>query len=99
MTDLHGIPRVYGMIVIILGIIFFAPLLAFLTVLIVDLRGENNWSLIMLGLDVVALITSIFMIGIGTNIVIYHDKKVDDKTLEEKAEQSNFKPTEVSEDE
>lgn len=99
MTDLHSIPRIYGMVVIILGIVFFAPLLAFLTVLIVDLKGDNNWSLIMLGLDIVAIISSIFMIGFGTNIVIYHDKKVDDKTLEEKAEESNFKPSEVSEDE
>ena len=99
MTNLHGIPRIYGMVVIIIGIIFFAPLLAFLTVLIVDLRGENNWSVIMFGLTVSAMIIAILMIGFGTNIVVYHDKKVDDKTIEERAKESKFKPNEVAEDE
>ena len=99
MTDFYGIPRIYGMIVIIVGIIFFAPLLAFLTVLLVDLQEEKNWSVIMLGLDIFAIIVSICMIGFGTNIVIYHDKKVDDKTIQEKSNESKFKPTEVTKDE
>jgi len=95
MSNLHGIPKQYGMIVIIFGVIFFVPLLAFTVELIHDLREASGWSIIMFGLTMVALVFSIMMIGFGTNIIYYHDKKVDDITLEEKAGKSEYKPTET----
>ncbi len=74
MSDLHSIPRQYGMVLIIFGVIFFVPLLAFTVELIHDLREAQGWSLIMFGLTMIALVFSIFMIGFGTNIIYYHDK-------------------------
>lgn len=98
MTDVHGIPRVYGMIVIIFGLIFFFPLVGFMTELIQGFTDASGWSVLMLGMTIVALVTSILMIGFGANIVWYHDKKDDETTIEEKAEKSEFKPTEGGQD-
>ena len=98
MTDVHGIPRVYGMIVIIFGLVFFFPLVGFMTELIQSFTDAGGWSVLMLGMTIVALVASILMIGFGANIVWYHDKEDDDVTLEEKAEKSNFKPTEGEKD-
>lgn len=98
MTDVHGIPKVYGMIVIIFGLVFFFPLVGFMTELIQSFTDASGWSVLMLGMTIVALVASILMIGFGANIVWYHDKEDDDITLEEKAEKSNFKPTEGEKD-
>jgi len=46
----------------------------------------------MFGLTMVAMVASIFMVGFGSNIIYYHDKKDDDKTIDEKAEKSEFRP-------
>jgi len=90
--NLHGIPKIYGMIVIIFGMVFFVPSVGFLLILIDDL---SNWgNLLMFGFVIASIIASSLMIGFGTNIVWYHDQKVDDKTLDEKAKNSKFKPTE-----
>lgn len=92
MSNLHGIPKIYGMILIIFGMVFFVPSVGFLLILIDDL---SNWgNLLMFGFVIASIIASSLMIGFGTNIVWYHDKKVDDKTLDEKAKNSKFKPTE-----
>ncbi len=93
MSELHGIPKQYGMTVIIFGVIFFVPLLAFTTELIQDLLANEGWNVLMFGLTIVALIASIMMIGFGTNMIYYHDKKDDEKTLQEKADSSEFKPS------
>lgn len=93
MSELHGIPKQYGMIVIIFGLIFFFPLLGFTIELLNDLTEKSGWSVLMFGLTMVAMIASILMIGFGSNIIYYHDKKDDDKTINEKAENSEFRPT------
>ena len=93
MSNLHGIPRQYGMIVIIFGLIFFFPLLGFTIELVNDLADETGWSIFMFGLTMVAIIASILMIGYGTNIIYYYDKKIDDRTLDEKADKSEFRPS------
>ena len=98
MSSLHGIPRQYGLILIIFGVIFFVPLLAFLVVLLDDLTSDKTWSILMFGFTLVAMVASIMMIGFGTNIIYYHDKKDDDMTLEEKAGKSEYKPTENDSD-
>jgi len=92
MSSLHGIPKIYGMIVIIFGLIFFFPLLGFTVELLNDLSEKSGWSILMFALTMVAMVASIMMIGFGTNIIYYHDKKDDDKTIEEKAGKSDFKP-------
>jgi len=92
MSDLHGIPKQYGMIVIIFGLVFFFPLLGFTIELLNDLTEKSGWSVLMFGLTMVAMVASIFMIGFGSNIIYYHDKKDDDKTIDEKAENSEFRP-------
>ncbi len=92
MDNLHGVPKNYGMVVIIFGLIFFFPLLAFTVELIDDLKTGGGWSILMFGLTMVALVTSIVMIGFGSNIIYYHDKKDDDMTQEEKAGKSEFRP-------
>jgi len=93
MSSLHGIPKQYGMIVIIFGLVFFFPLLGFTVDLLNDLSEQTGWSVLMFGLTMVAMVASIMMIGFGTNMVYYHDKKDDDKTIDEKAEKSEFRPT------
>jgi len=93
MSSLHGIPRQYGMVVIILGLIFFFPLLGFTVELLKDLAEKGGWSLLMFGMTMIAMVASIMMIGFGTNIIYYHDKKDDDKTIEEKAGESEFRPS------
>jgi len=93
MSDLHAIPSHYGLILIIFGVIFFVPLLAFTVVLIIDLFSDNIWSILMFGFTLVAMVCSIMMIGFGTNIIYYHDKKDNEKTLDEKASESEFRPT------
>ena len=98
MSELHGIPKVYGMIVIIFGLVFFFPTVGFMTVLIQDFTNAEGWSVLMLGMTVLSLIASILMIGFGVNIVWYHDKNSDDLTLEEKAENSEYRPTESDND-
>ena len=92
MSELHGIPKQYGMIVIIFGLVFFFPLLGFTIELLNDLTEKSGWSVLMFGLTMVAMVASIFMIGFGSNIIYYHDKKDDDKTIDEKAENSEFRP-------
>jgi len=92
MSDLHGIPKQYGMIVIIFGLIFFFPLLGFTSELVHDLNDQSGWSVLMFGLTMVAIVASILMIGYGTNMIWYHDKKIDDRTLDEKANKSEFRP-------
>jgi len=92
MSSLHGIPKIYGMIVIIFGLIFFFPLLGFTVELLNDLSEKSGWSILMFALTMVAMVASIMMIGFGTNIIYYHDKKDDDKTIEERAGKSDFKP-------
>ncbi len=92
MDNMHGVPKQYGMIVIIFGMIFFIPSLAFTVELIYDLASGSGWSIIMFGLTMIALICSIMMLGFGCNIVYYHDKKDDDKTIDEKAGESEYKP-------
>ncbi len=92
MSNLHGVPKIYGMIFIIFGMVFFVPLIGFLIELIDDLYAGIGWSIIMFGIAIVAIIASILMIGFGTNIVVYHEKKDDDKTIDEKTNQSKFKP-------
>ena len=93
MSNLHGIPRQYGMVVIIFGLVFFFPLLGFTVELLYDLSEQTGWSVLMFGLTIVAMIASIMMIGFGTNIIYYHDDKDDDKTIDEKAEKSEFRPS------
>lgn len=93
MSSLHGIPKHYGMIVIIFGLVFFFPLLGFTVELIKDLTEKSGWSILMFGLTMVAIVASMLMIGFGTNIIYYHDKKDDDRTIQQKAENSDFKPT------
>jgi len=93
MDSTHGIPKQYGMIVIIFGMIFFIPLVAFTVELLQDLASGSGWSILMFALTMVALICSIMMLGFGCNIVYYHDKKDDDMTQEEKAGKSEFRPT------
>ena len=93
MSDLHGIPKQYGMIVIIFGLIFFFPLLGFTSELVHDLNDQSGWSVLMFGLTMVAIVASILMIGYGTNMIWYHDKKIDDRTLDEKASESEFRPS------
>jgi len=92
MSELHGIPRQYGMIVIIFGLVFFFPLLGFTVELIRDLYSQTGWGIFMFALTMIAMIASVLMIGFGTNIVVYHDKKIDDRTLDEKADKSEFRP-------
>lgn len=94
MNNLHGLPKIYGMILIIFGMIFFIPLVGFISVLVDDLTNGNKWSVLMFGLTLLAISASILMIGFGTNIVWYHDKKDDDKTFDEKIKNSKFKPVE-----
>jgi len=93
MSDLHGIPKQYGMIVVIFGLVFFFPLLGFTIELVHDLNDQSGWSVFMFGLTMVAIVASILMIGYGTNMVWYHDKKIDDRTIDEKANGSEFRPT------
>ena len=81
------------MIVIIFGLVFFFPLLGFTVELIKDLTEKSGWSILMFGLTMVAIVASMLMIGFGTNIIYYHDKKDDDRTIQQKAENSDFKPT------
>jgi len=93
MSYIHSVPKIYGMILIILGVIFFVPLLGFIVELFSDLQSQqNNWSIIMVAWTITSMVITIFMMAFGTDIVWYHDKKVNDTTLEEKAEQSKYKP-------
>ncbi len=92
MSELHGIPKQYGMIVIIFGMVFFIPLLGFTIELVHDLNEESGWSILMFVLTMIAIVASILMIGFGTNIIWYHDKRIDDRTLDEKAGKSEFRP-------
>ncbi len=103
MSELHGIPRQYGIIVIIFGMIFFFPLLGFTVELIRDLYSQTGWGILMFGLTMIAMTASILMIGFGTNMVWYHDKKiddttVDDTTIDERTNKSKFKPIEEFEE-
>ncbi len=93
MSSLHGVPKQYGMIVIIFGLVFFFPLLGFTVELLNDLREQTGWSVLMFGLTMIAIVASIMMIGFGSNMIYYHDKKDDDKTIEEKAGESEFRPS------
>jgi len=92
MSELHGIPKQYGMIVIIFGMVFFIPLLGFTIELVHDLNEESGWSILMFVLTMIAIVASILMIGFGANIIWYHDKRIDDRTLDEKAGKSEFRP-------
>lgn len=94
MSSLHGLPKIYGMILIIFGMVFFVPALGFLLDLIAHLDNDGSWSVLMMGFTILSIIASCLMIGFGTNIVWYHDKGVDDKTQDEKAKNSKFKPVE-----
>lgn len=95
MSSLHGLPKIYGMILIIFGMIFFIPSVAYLIELIEDLKTDGKLAtVIMLGFAIVSIIASTLMIGFGVNIVWYHDEKIDDKTLDEKAHNSKYKPSE-----
>lgn len=82
------------MILIIFGMVFFVPALGFLLDLIAHLDNDGSWSVLMMGFTILSIIASCLMIGFGTNIVWYHDKGVDDKTQDEKAKDSKFKPVE-----
>jgi len=94
MSNLHGLPKIYGMILIIFGMVFFVPSVGFFLDLIGHLENDSSWSVLMLGFTVLSIIASCLMIGFGTNIVWYHDEGVDDETLDEKAKNSKFKPSE-----
>jgi len=96
LSELHSVPRTYGLILIIGGLLIFFPMLAFLLEQWSD--TENGWSVIMFVLTVLALGMSITMLVVGTNIVWYHDPKDIEKTQEEIAESSEFYPKESSED-
>lgn len=91
MNNLLGLPKIYGMIFIIFGMVFFVPSVGFLLNLIDDLKSWG--SILMFGFVIASIIASSLMIGFGTNIVWYHDKKDDDETLDEKVKNSKFKPT------
>lgn len=92
MSELHGIPKQYGMVVIIFGMVFFIPLLGFTIELVHDLNDATGWSILMFVLTMIAIVASVLMMGFGTNIIWYHDKRIDDRTLEEKADKSEFRP-------
>ncbi len=92
MSELHGIPKQYGMVVVIFGMVFFIPLLGFTIELVHDLNDATGWSILMFVLTMIAIVASVLMMGFGTNIIWYHDKKIDDRTLEEKADKSEFRP-------
>lgn len=92
MSELHGIPKQYGMIVVIFGMVFFIPLLGFTIELVHDLNDATGWSILMFVLTMIAIVASVLMMGFGTNIIWYHDKRIDDRTLEEKADKSEFRP-------
>jgi len=94
MSNLHGLPKIYGMILIIFGMVFFVPSVGFFLDLIGHLENDDSWSVLMLGFTILSIIASCLMIGFGTNIVWYHDEGLDDKTLDEKANGSKFKPSE-----
>lgn len=94
MSQLHGLPKIYGMILIIFGMVFFVPALGFLLDLIAHLDNDGSWSVLMMGFTILSIIASCLMIGFGTNIVWYHDKRDNDKTLDEKVKNSKFKPSE-----
>ena len=91
MTEFYGIPRVYGMVVIIFGLIFFTPLLGFF---LVQLDMDSDWSVVMFLLTVFALSASVLMIMFGTNIVWYHDRRFSDKTQQDIAKESKYAPKE-----
>jgi len=89
----------YGTTLIFIAIIIFVPLLGFTAVLFTQYgnpENPQNWSLVMVIWTIVAIGITIFVMAIGFDIVWYHDKNVDDTTLDEKAKDSNFKPAEES---
>lgn len=97
LRDYHGLPRIYGSILIIIAIVIFVPLLGFIATLFTDLGNTTrppNWSFIMVVWTVVAVIITIFVMAIGADIAWYHDKNVDDRTIDQKANESSFKPNE-----
>lgn len=99
MRDYHGLPRIYGTTLIFITIIIFVPLLGFIGDILTQYGNPDiskNWSLVMVIWTIIAIGLTIFIMAIGADIAWYHDKKVDDATLDEKAKDSEFKPTEES---
>lgn len=93
MTEYTSVPRNYGFILVMAGIITFVPMLAFLLDQFAP-NDDNGWSIIMFVFTVLGLSMSVVLMIVGTNIAWYHDPKDDERTHEEIAEKSKFYPKE-----
>lgn len=97
MNKLHALPRTYGYVLIMLGITFFLPSLAvFQLYMIPELWTHISqligWSNLMFAWSVVSIVISGVMIAYGCDILWYHDKKSDSKSIEDNAKDSKYAP-------
>lgn len=101
MKSAQALPQWIGMFLFALGFMFLIPLIALmhiysLPVLWEKVIVETGWHYIMLLWVVADIVLVAFMFAYASEIVFYRDKQSEVKSIEEKANESKFKPEPVN---
>jgi len=103
MASVEALPRWMGVFLLIIGVVFLIPTLAiihlYLTPDLWDMVVEElGWSYFMIGWVIGSFIIIAIAFAYGSEIIWYSDSKANVKSIEEKAEASEFKPVEENDD-
>ena len=103
MTNVEALPRWMGVFMLIMGVVFLIPTLAiihlYLTPDLWDMVVEElGWSYMMIGWVIGSFIVIAIAFAYGSEIIWYTDSKANVKSIDEKAEASEFKPVKKNDD-
>ncbi len=96
MTDVQSLPKWIGFFLLGLGFMFLIPLFAMVQIFLnselwFQVIEDTGWSHFMILWVVADMLIIVVMFAYAGDIIYYNYK---DKTIEEKAEESEFKPRE-----
>jgi len=99
MKSAQALPQWIGMFLFILGFMFLVPLVALMHIYSIPelwetVIKETGWHYIMMLWVIVDVVLVAFIFAYASEITFYRDKKADGKSIEENADESEFKPKE-----
>lgn len=100
MKSAQALPQWIGMFLFCLGFMFLVPLIALMHIYSIPelweaVTKETGWHQIMLLWVVADVVLVAVIFAYACEIVFYRDKEADGKSIEQKAEESKFKPEPV----
>lgn len=102
MKSVESLPSWMGVFLLIIGFTFLVPLIALFHIyMIPDLWKlvieTTGWSFMIIAWIIIAVVLVAVIFAYGIEIIWYHDKKSDIKSIDENAEKSKFRPKEEPE--